>query len=125
RSFNKLSLRSAIPDAHVCPSADELVAGYLSASGNKVDDVAMIIASSNAEVATFNEHVRRHLFPGHESVTPGDKLVVVMNCRVGNTPLNNGDLVYVVGVEQAPEIRSVTLRVKNTSTGRVDETEVT
>lgn len=125
RSFNKLSLAVDTQDVHTCTGGNELVAGYLTASGNKVDDVAMIIASSNADVASFNEQVRHYLFPGEESVTKGDKLVVVMNCVVAGIGLNNGDLVYVTDVDQAAESRSITLRNKNNSTGKVEETEVT
>ena len=122
--FNKLSLSTDAPDVQTCPEADDLVTGYLTASGNKVADVAMIIASSNADVASFNEQVRRRLFPDKEDVTQGDKLVVVMNCLVDGNALNNGDLVYVTRVGDVPESRSVTLRNKNKSTGKVDETEV-
>ena len=124
RIFNKLSLATDSPDVQICPDAGELVLSYLFASGNKVADVAMIIASSNADVASFNEQVRRLLFPGEEVVTKGDKLVVVMNCVVDGIGLNNGDLVYVTHVGNAPESRSVTLRSKNKSTGKVEETEV-
>lgn len=123
--FNKLSLTTDTPGVQTCPEADDLVAGYLTASGNKVSDVSMIIASSNADVASFNEQVRRQLFPDKEAVTQGDKLVVVMNCVVDGFGLNNGDLVYVTHVAEAPESRSVTLRSKNSSTGKVDEMEVT
>lgn len=123
--FSKLVLATDAPDVQSCPEADNIVSGYLAASSNKVSDVAMIIASSNADVASFNEQVRRRLFPGKEDVTEGDKLVVVMNCIVDGIALNNGDLVYVTKVGSAPETRSVTLRNKNKSTGEVEETEVT
>lgn len=123
--FNKLSLTADTPDVQACTEADSLVSGYLTASGNKVNDVAMIIASSNADVASFNKQVRSRLFPGKEDVTNGDKLVVVMNCVVGGgINLNNGDLVYVTHDVAAPESRSVTLKTKNKSTGKVEETEV-
>lgn len=125
RVFSKLVLATDAPDVQSCPEADDIVSGYLTASSNKVSDVAMIIASSNADVASFNEQVRRRLFPGKEDVTKGDKLVVVMNCIVDGIALNNGDLVYVTQVGNAPETRSVTLRNKNKSTGKVEETEVT
>lgn len=124
RVFNRLSLTMDTPDVQAYPEANDLVSGYLTASGNKVNDVAMIIASSNAGVASFNEQVRSRLFPGKEDVTNGDKLVVVMNCVVDGINLNNGDLVYVTHVLAAPESRSVTLRTKNKSTGTVEETEV-
>lgn len=123
--FNKLSLATDTPDVQTCPGSDELVSSYLTASENKVNDVAMIIASSNADVASFNEHVRRQLFPDKEDVTKGDKLVVVMNSLVNGVGLNNGDLVYVTDVARTPESRSVTLRKKNDSTGEVEETKVT
>ncbi|KAF1704732.1 ATP-dependent DNA helicase [Pseudoxanthomonas kaohsiungensis] len=123
--FNKLSLSTDAPDVQTCSEADDMVTAYLTASGNKVSDVAMIIASSNADVASFNEQVRRRLFPDKEDVTQGDKLVVVMNCLVDGNALNNGDLVYVTRVVDVPESRSVTLRNKNKSTGKVEETEVT
>ncbi|HJW04851.1 MAG TPA: AAA family ATPase [Rhodanobacter sp.] len=123
--FSKLVLATDAPDVQSCPEADDIVSGYLTASSNKVSDVAMIIASSNADVASFNEQVRRRLFPGKEDVTKGDKLVVVMNCIVDGIALNNGDLVYVTKVGNAPETRSVTLRNKNKSTEKVEETEVT
>lgn len=125
KSFNKLALTLDTPDVFICSDPSDLVAGYMTASGNKVDDVAMIIASSNADVAAFNEQVRSLLFPGHEHVTKGDKLVVVMNCTVAGTPLNNGDLVYVTDVGPQPESRTVTIRNKNKLTGKVDETDVT
>ncbi|MBD9537158.1 AAA family ATPase [Stenotrophomonas sp. STM01] len=123
--FNKLALATDAPDVQTCPEADDIVTGYLTASGNKVSDVAMIIASSNADVASFNEQVRRRLFPDNKYVTQGDKLVVVMNCVVDGNTLNNGDLVYVTRVGDVPDSRSVTLRNKNKSTGKVEETEVT
>jgi tRNA A37 threonylcarbamoyladenosine biosynthesis protein TsaE len=122
--FGKLALATDAPDVRSCPEADDIVSGYLAASDNKVSDVAMIIASSNADVASFNEQVRRQLFPGKEDVTKGDKLVVVTNCVVDGVALNNGDLVYVTQVERAPESRSVTLRSKNSFTGKVEETEI-
>lgn len=125
RNFSKLVLATGAPDVRSCPETDDVVSEYLLASGNKVSDVAMIIASSNADVASFNEQVRRRLFPGKEDVTQGDKLVVVMNCIVDGIALNNGDLVYVTQVGNASESRSVTLRNKNKSTGKVEETEVT
>jgi len=123
--FNKLSLSTDAPDVQTCSKADDMITGYLTASGNKVADVAMIIASSNADVASLNEQVRRRLFPDKNDVTQGDKLVVVMNCLVDGNALNNGDLVYVTRVGDVPESRSVTLRNKNKSTGKVEETEVT
>lgn len=123
--YSKLVLATDAPDVQTCPGADDIVSGYLTASNNKVSDEAMIIASSNADVASFNEQVRRRLFPGKKDVTKGDKLVVVMNCIVDGIALNNGDLVYVTKVGDAPEIRSVALRNKNKSTGKVEETEVT
>jgi ATP-dependent exoDNAse (exonuclease V) alpha subunit len=123
--FSKLVLATDAPDVQSHSEADDIVSGYLTASSNKVSDVAMIIASSNADVASFNEQVRRRLFPGKQDVTEGDKLVVVMNCIVDGIALNNGDLVYVTKVGNAPETRAVTLRSKNKSTGKVQETEVT
>lgn len=125
RIYNKLTIDAVAPEVQTCPDASDLVASYLTASGNKVADTAMIIASSNTEVATFNEQVRRHLFPGKKCITKGDKLVVVMNCIVENVPLNNGDLVYVTDVGETTETRSVTLKNKNSSTGKVEETDVT
>jgi tRNA A37 threonylcarbamoyladenosine biosynthesis protein TsaE len=124
KTFSKLVLATDAPDVHSCPEAEDIVSGYLTASSNKVSDAAMIIASSNADVASFNEQVRRRLFPGKGDVTKGDKLVVVMNCMVDGIALANGDLVYVTKAESAPESRSVTLRNKNKSTGEVEETEV-
>lgn len=125
KAFSKLSLTTETPDVRSCADIDELVADYLAASGNKVADTAMIIAGTNAEVAMFNEHVRRRIFPGMEHVTRGDKLVVVMNCVVAGVSLNNGDLVYVTGVGDSTETRQVTLRNRNSSTGEVEETHVT
>ena len=124
-AFNTLSLATDAPDVQTCRDAGELVMGYLTASGNKVADVAMIIASSNADVTSFNEQVRRLLFPGEDVVAKGDKLVVVMNCLVDGFNLNNGDLVYVTHVAGTSESRPVTLRSKNKSTGKVEESEVT
>lgn len=123
--FNNLSLPAEAPDVAVCPGSVDLISGYIAASGSKVNDVAMIIASSNADVASFNEQVRRRLFPEKEDVTQGDKLVVVMNCIVEGIGINNGDLVYVTHVKGAPESKLVTLRSKNSSTGTVEETKVT
>lgn len=125
KTFSKLVLATDAPDVHSCPEAEDIVSGYLTASSHKVSDAAMIIASSNADVASFNEQVRRRLFPGKDDVTKGDKLVVVMNCIVDGIALNNGDLVYATNVGNASETRSVTLRSKNRSTGKVEETEVT
>lgn len=125
KAFNKLSLATDAQD--VCSYADieELVSGYLEACENKVGNAAMIIASSNADVAMLNEQVRCHIFPGKEHVTRGDKLVVVMNCIVEGVGLNNGDLVYVERAEDLVESKQVMLRNKNNSTGVVEEIGVT
>lgn len=124
RSFNQMSLAISATDVVTRSGADDLVSAYLETSDHKVNDTAMIIASSNADVASYNKVIRSRLFPGQDRVAKRDKLVVVMNRVVNDIPLKNGDLVYVTQADESFELRPVTLRRKNEITGKVEQIEV-
>lgn len=76
----------------------------------------MVITRSNAEAADINRAVRAELFPDHNEVRSGDRLMVTANTFVGEKFLANGEFVEVCGVEPVVERRSVKLsrRVEGT-----------
>lgn len=121
--FTRLEVTPA-PDVSPLDDRQVMVSAYLHAIGGKVSDDAMMIAWSNSEVASLNEAARRELFPGSTTLSPRDKLVVVMNWSTPDATLANGDLVYVLEMDDFHETRLVNLRKKNEETGEVVDTEV-
>ena len=66
--------------------------------GRKITRHAVMIAHSNKRVQELNFALRAHLFPGVEEVTVGDKLMIIMNTRINENFVCNGDFAQVVRV---------------------------
>jgi len=105
--------------------AGEIVPLYVQARTEVGEDAAVVITHSNGEAAEINRAVRERLFPGHDFVKAGDRLIVTANASIdGFGLLANGEFVRVVSAESAVEWRSVTLRRRNSETGKVEKEEV-
>lgn len=66
--------------------------------GRKITRNAIMIAHSNKRVQQLNFAFRACHFPGFEDVTVGDKLMVIMNTRINNQFVCNGDFAQVMRV---------------------------
>ena len=71
----------------------------------------VILAWKNATTKTYNEAVRARIFPGVESITGTDQIIVVRNNYNYERPLLNGQMGLVVATEDQLETRSVPLNV--------------
>ncbi len=59
--------------------------------GRKITRHAVMIAQNNKRVQQLNFALRAHLFLGVEEVTVGDKLMIIMNTRINENNVCNGD----------------------------------
>lgn len=98
---------------------DEMIKTYIEIVRNREADLPMVVTRSNAEAAEVNRAVRAEIFPGHEYVRSGDRLIVTSNTFVGGQFLANGEFIEVCGVEPVVERRTVRLL------RRIGETEKT
>jgi hypothetical protein len=71
----------------------------------------VIVAYKNATTKTYNEAVRARLFPGIESLTAKDQIIVVRNNYNYERALLNGQMGLVVATDDRLETRSVPLNV--------------
>jgi hypothetical protein len=71
----------------------------------------VIVAYKNATTKTYNEAVRARLFPGIESLTAKDQIIVVRNNYKYERSLLNGQMGLVVATDDQLETRTVPLNV--------------
>lgn len=71
----------------------------------------VIVAYENATTKAHNEAVRARLFPGVESITAKDQIIVVRNNYNYERALLNGQMGLVVATDDQLEIRTVPLNV--------------
>jgi len=71
----------------------------------------VIVAYKNATTKTYNEAVRARLFPGIESLTAKDQIIVVRNNYNYERSLLNGQMGLVVATDDQLETRTVPLNV--------------
>jgi len=121
--FNRLAVDFGHPDVVEVKHKD-LMARYLESCGHKVNGESIVIAHSNSDVADYNHRIREHFFPGEEEVTAGDKVIVVANNNVYGFFISNGDFGLIRKVLRSPEQRTITLKRKSRTSGRVEEIQV-
>lgn len=104
--------------------ADEILPLYMSVRTASGPMGPIVITRSNQEAAGFNRSIRDALFPGHDFVVTGDRLIVTANAIADGVFLANGEFVDVVEAEAAVERRMVTLRQRNEDTGKIEVIDV-
>lgn len=90
--------------------------------GRKLTRHAIMIAHSNKRVQQLNFAFRACHFPGFEDVTVGDKLMVIMNTRINNQFVCNGDFAQVMRVGEVVT-RTVELPKQRTKSGALIKPE--
>lgn len=122
--INHLEMNLNFPDVHEVKYED-LVEGYLQACGRKINDDAILIMHSNADVKDYNDSVREKFFPGYyNEIRPGDKIMANNNNSSYGFFISNGDFGIVRNVLSPTESRTITLKRKNERTGAVENIEV-
>lgn len=84
-------------DVSEIPACDMAEACWESMRRRLTKDSVMI-AHTNRRVQALNRAFRARLFPGVETVTAGDKIMVILNTRLGGEFICNGDFGQVVRV---------------------------
>ncbi len=119
--FNQLVMNNDFPDVQAIEYED-IVENYFDACDRKLNNNAILIAYSNADVAAYNQAIRKCFLPGcGEDIFPGDKIMANTNNRFYGFFISNGDFGIVRKVLGNPEVRNVTLRKKNPETKLVEE----
>ncbi|WP_324742271.1 ATP-dependent DNA helicase [Pseudomonas veronii] len=121
--FNQLDIDLDYPDISKVEPTD-LMEAYLASCGGKINGESIVIALSNADVASFNCRIREHFFPGCPQVVPGDKVMAVSNSNAFGFFISNGDFGLIREVRGEPECRCATLKRKNPDTKQVETIEV-
>ncbi len=118
--FNQLDFDLNYPDiAHVEHS--ELIARYLESCGRKINAESIVIAHSNADVASYNRRIREEFFPGVVEICAQDKVMATNNSDANGFFISNGDFGQVRQVLADTETRTITIRRKCEETGEVEE----
>ena len=120
RVFNQLDIDLNHSDMDEV-SHQNLLTRYLESCGNKINGEAIVIAHSNADVASYNRRIRQHFFPGQEEVMPGDKVMAVANSNTYGILISNGDFGLIRKVFGNQEKRTITLKRKVSDSGKVEE----
>ncbi|WP_426038008.1 ATP-dependent DNA helicase [Brevundimonas sp. DC300-4] len=123
RTFNKIGFD--FDGAEVSRLApDELMPAYFQSCDYAVNAKSIIISRSNAEAADFNRAARQTFFPGSETVTAGDKLMVVKNTLIEGRYISNGDFIWVKEADPTVETREIALKRKHPDTQEVETATV-
>ena len=120
--FNQIDIETHFSDIKPVQHQD-ILKTYLQACGNQIDDETIIIAYSNSSVKEYNDFVRSHFFPNQNTITKGDRIILVSSNYNYSIELLNGDFGTVQEVSPINEIRNITLKRKNNS-GNVVEIKV-
>ncbi len=111
--FNQIDVETDFKDIHKTKH-EELLSKYLQACNNTIDDETIIVAYSNSSVKEYNDFVRNHFFPNQNSITVGDKVILVSNnYNYPQMELLNGDFGFVKQVTPVNESRTIKLKRKN------------
>jgi len=118
--FNQIDIETDFEDI-TKTKHEELLAKYLKACNNTIDDDTIIIAYSNSSVKEYNDFVRNHFFPNQKSVSVGDKIILVSNnYNYPQMELLNGDFGYVKEVSPTSENRTIKLKKKNSKNETIE-----
>ena len=102
--FNQIDVETNFKDI---TKTRELLTEYLQACDNSIDDETIIVAYSNSSVKEYNDSIRNHFFPNQNTITVGDKVLVVSNNYNGPIELLNGDFGFVKKVSPVNETRPI------------------
>jgi hypothetical protein len=120
--FNQIDIETNFADIEPVQHQD-LLKTYLQACGNQIDDETIIIAYSNSSVKEYNDFVRSHFFPNQNTITEGDKIILVNNNYNYQIELLNGDFGLVKAVNKKNEIR-ITVLTKTDKKGMVHKVPI-
>lgn len=111
--FNQLDIETNFKDISKTKHED-LLSNYLEACNNTIDEETIIVAYSNSSVKEYNDFVRNHFFPNQNTITVGDKIILVSNnYNYPQMELLNGDFGIVNEVSPTNESRTIKLKRKN------------
>ncbi len=111
--FNQIDIETNFKDIHKTRH-EELLSKYLQACNNTIDEETIIVAYSNSSVKEYNDFVRNHFFPNQNTITIGDKVILVSNnYNYPQMELLNGDFGIVKEVSPINESRTIKLKRKN------------
>ena len=122
--FNKLDIDLSYSDVVHVEYAD-LIDKYMESCNHKINAESIIIAHSNADVADYNYSVRSVFFPGHEKITPRDKVMAVTNSNAHGFFISNGDFGQVRRVISETEKRLIPLKIKSPENNKLIKEEIT
>jgi len=114
KAFNTFNIQSA---SDVTPVKSGAVRSpWLDARQQSSPEQTMIVAYSNRQVKDYNDLVREHLFPGQESIQPGDRILVVRNNYNQTMPLLNGEFGWVIAAND--DVEQVTVFLNKPVNGK-------
>jgi hypothetical protein len=90
---------------------DEFVETFVRERDAESFNSTVIVAFTNSTTKAYNEAVRARLFPGVESITAKDQIIVVRNNYNYERALLNGQMGLVVATDDQLETRTVPLNV--------------
>ena len=90
---------------------DQFIETFVRERDSKSFTSTVIVAYTNATTKSYNEAVRARLFPGMESITTKDQIIVVRNNYNYERVLLNGQMGLVVATDDQLETRIVPLNV--------------
>jgi hypothetical protein len=102
QNFASLRLERASDVRDVSPS--QVLTTYLAAGGGpkSLPDEAVIITYSNNLARGYNQLVREHFYPGQETVSVGDRLIITQNNYLDQAnSLYNGEFAEVLEVQDS------------------------
>lgn len=123
RTFNQLAVDFSKADVEKVDDQD-FMERYLQACSRKISAGAIVVAQSNADVASFNHVIRAHFFPDQPKVTAGDKVICTNNTREPGFFISNGDFGMVRSVLGEPESRTIVLKKRSGETQELEEIPV-
>lgn len=124
RKFNELAVDFSKPDVEKIDDQD-FMTRYLQACNRKIVAGTIVVAHSNADVASFNETIRAHFFPGQREVTAGDKVISINNSTASGFLISNGDFGLARSVLGEPESRTIVLKQRSRETKELKEIPIT
>lgn len=90
---------------------DEFIETFVRERDSESFTSTVIVAFTNSTTKAYNEAVRARLFPGVESITAKDQIIVVRNNYNYERALLNGQMGLVVATDDQLETRTVPLNV--------------
>lgn len=102
--FSEFTVEPAEGEIERCTAAD-VGAARIGHDADSIEPTEIFITHSNEAASRYNELCRARLFPGKGSIQPGDRILVVANCRRDGVQFFNGDFARIEEVD--PELEMV------------------